>query len=557
MQPTSTSPQPRRRDAADGAVDSWIESVVASATRVESNAPRDHLRYAVEVAEQFYVPRFTIAAFLVSVGRDGVSTSRRYDLPNLATASAKHVTQADRIIGRLVNASGLIGGLTGPAPVVTGTLLLAMVRTGRLHWRDVTAPPLRYEPLDGASLAWTSDEDGRQRLHVAGHPGTVLVPTIPLWYVDPDLGTTGPVETRVAPDLGALLASAPSLTPDQARRVYAALRRIVDGDVGLPDVGDAAQHLDREPTPVLRVSASHGAASLDLRFAYDDRLMTQRDDHEARNIAFEMQAAARIAELTTTPLADERAWLRFIAHTAPRLRREGWTVEVDERFPYDVVEAQDVWRGEIVEGAERWFDVDLGVDVAGERVALLPLIMAALAENGIGDDDDLSKLATRAEPLYARLPSGSYVALPAARVARVLAMLAELFGENAPLEGDGRLRVSRSQAAALAELERGLRIEWRGMEHLRALLDDLTVLDGESLSVPPEFTATLRPYQREGVAWLQALATHGFGGVLADDMGLGKTVQFLAHAAIERAAGRLDAPILIVAPTSVAPNWRA
>ncbi|MDE2482092.1 MAG: DEAD/DEAH box helicase, partial [bacterium] len=46
-------------------------------------------------------------------------------------------------------------------------------------------------------------------------------------------------------------------------------------------------------------------------------------------------------------------------------------------------------------------------------------------------------------------------------------------------------------------------------------------------------------------------------GVLADDMGLGKTVQFLAHAAIERAAGRLDAPILIVAPTSVAPNWRA
>ena len=49
----------------------------------------------------------------------------------------------------------------------------------------------------------------------------------------------------------------------------------------------------------------------------------------------------------------------------------------------------------------------------------------------------------------------------------------------------------------------------------------------------------------------------GFGGVLADDMGLGKTVQFLAHLAIEEAHGRLRGPVLIIAPTSVLPNWRA
>lgn len=38
-------------------------------------------------------------------------------------------------------------------------------------------------------------------------------------------------------------------------------------------------------------------------------------------------------------------------------------------------------------------------------------------------------------------------------------------------------------------------------------------------------------------------------------MGLGKTVQTLAHVAIERAAGRLDRPALIVCPTSLVPNW--
>ena len=53
-------------------------------------------------------------------------------------------------------------------------------------------------------------------------------------------------------------------------------------------------------------------------------------------------------------------------------------------------------------------------------------------------------------------------------------------------------------------------------------------------------SATLRPYQRDGLAWLQFLRGLGLGGVLADDMGLGKTVQTLAHILAEKEAGRLD-----------------
>ena len=40
-------------------------------------------------------------------------------------------------------------------------------------------------------------------------------------------------------------------------------------------------------------------------------------------------------------------------------------------------------------------------------------------------------------------------------------------------------------------------------------------------------------------------------------MGLGKTLQALAHVLAEKEAGRLDRPALIVAPTSVVPNWRS
>ncbi|MFX6815384.1 SNF2-related protein, partial [Acinetobacter baumannii] len=56
---------------------------------------------------------------------------------------------------------------------------------------------------------------------------------------------------------------------------------------------------------------------------------------------------------------------------------------------------------------------------------------------------------------------------------------------------------------------------------------------------PKNFNASLRPYQMEGLSWLQVLAKHGFGGVLADDMGLGKTIQLLAHLCLEKEHGRL------------------
>jgi SNF2 family DNA or RNA helicase len=73
--------------------------------------------------------------------------------------------------------------------------------------------------------------------------------------------------------------------------------------------------------------------------------------------------------------------------------------------------------------------------------------------------------------------------------------------------------------------------------------------------VPPGFTATLRPYQAQGVTWLDLLRESGLGGVLADDMGLGKTVQILALLSLEKARGSLTEPALVVAPTSLMTNW--
>ena len=55
----------------------------------------------------------------------------------------------------------------------------------------------------------------------------------------------------------------------------------------------------------------------------------------------------------------------------------------------------------------------------------------------------------------------------------------------------------------------------------------------------------------------QLPVNHQLGGILADDMGLGKTVQTLAMLCRAKEEGRLDAPLLVVAPTSVVGNWAA
>ena len=68
------------------------------------------------------------------------------------------------------------------------------------------------------------------------------------------------------------------------------------------------------------------------------------------------------------------------------------------------------------------------------------------------------------------------------------------------------------------------------------------------MAVPASLQAELRPYQRQGLNWLQFLRAHHLGGVLADDMGLGKTVQTLAHLLREQEDGRLDRPCLVIAP---------
>jgi Superfamily II DNA/RNA helicases, SNF2 family len=148
---------------------------------------------------------------------------------------------------------------------------------------------------------------------------------------------------------------------------------------------------------------------------------------------------------------------------------------------------------------------------------------------------------------------------------RVPVRLKELRGLLAPLaeyleKPRKKLHLPRVQAGRLEELVAAMP---RGgtLEAAEPLLGFAARLrdaaERASDAVPEGLTVEMRPYQREGLRWLNALAEAGVGGVLADDMGLGKTLQLITHLLSLKQSGALTQPALIVVPTSLIPNWQS
>ncbi len=147
-----------------------------------------------------------------------------------------------------------------------------------------------------------------------------------------------------------------------------------------------------------------------------------------------------------------------------------------------------------------------------------------------------------------------WVALSDATLTRITDELADLVDETAGLVDDtGRSRLPTREIGRVAHwVERYGGAMSEPMSRWRDRLRGLALAPP---SIPAGLRASLRPYQCDGLAWLQFLRELGTGGVLADDMGLGKTLMTLALLArLKEDDG--PRPSLVVCPTSVVGNWR-
>lgn len=258
--------------------------------------------------------------------------------------------------------------------------------------------------------------------------------------------------------------------------------------------------------------------------------------------------------------SDVHELCAFGAYAVPQLEALGFRFKLDDSYPYRIVPGAPAFYAELDDDEERpnWFGLELGVDVGGQRLNLLPALV-----NMLEGTDGIESLARRVHRPVALPTSGGHVVLPYERVRALVRILQELYRDRLGKKlKNGKIALCKTDGAALTELTELIKqngqesFQFEGDPKWIKLAEKLTSpLDPESIQ-PRLLKAELRSYQKEGVAWMQRHIDRGTGAVLADDMGLGKTLQTIAHLCIEREKGALfGCPALIIAPTSLVGNW--
>jgi superfamily II DNA or RNA helicase len=555
------------------------------------------------------VPLLRIDPMTVNLRKDGsVGTIKRYQLHQVQTP-AKYLRPSDRVIlSRLERRT--YGSRHQPDDDPPETLR-RILQTGRACWASAAEGIVLTEaPERQGQVTWITRADASQQATLSLDEGLIGVRLPAPWYVDPQTGAMGPVSLDLPRGVANRLLNAPAIPPEAAAEVRTQLsRRVTTVAVPVPNELKPAERIQVPLEPCLRLingtlpmNPSYGRGSgrsignglfevplARLAFRYGPielprsrrplPRLTVRDGviYEAiRDLAAEGAVLKQLTDLGFAPVQElvpvyyqhahtddfalretgaPGAWLRVVTQEVPRLRAAGWAVEIDDNFPFQVVSTDSAIEAELLEGSGiDWLELHLGVMVDGERVDLVPALIRLIARPEAsmlteGPDD---------KPFVLPLTDGRLLSLPMARIRPTLQALLELWQSRGGDPDQASFGFSRLDATELANLEERSGLIWRGGEALRELGRTLQHTGGiPKASVPASFLATLRPYQSQGVDWLQFLGSAGLGGILADDMGLGKTVQTLAHLMIDKDEGRLDRPSLIVCPTSLIPNWMA
>lgn len=501
---------------------------------------------------------------------------------------AKYIRSQDQGIIKLLYSLDTSAG----KPLLTGAaghlVLMKLLQTGRLFWQDLERQPLKPGPPRNLRFDWQQSGGTDYHLTVTTDPnGTVLL-TDPPQYLDSALGLIGTINDSGlgVKRLKKVLSIPP--VPIKVADEFSMRLTVEHPDLPLPAPKQVElTELDNlTPIPRLVLSGGHYEHRylhfIAVRFDYDGFTLTAKnpDRHSViksdrglfkikRDNDEECKSIQRLSAMGFIALADIKPdeqdlllyypsqklagdsathWDEFLQNTVPVLEQEGWVIETADSFKLNFQTSQ-TWNAEISETGNDWFEMRFNVEINGQYYPLLPMIMPVL------EDYDPENLP---ETVHIPISEHNYLTVPGEKIKPFLDVLFELFnGSN--LAADGSLKLSRFNAASLADLEEhnyGL-FSLSGGAKLREMAQKLKTFSGiADVALPLNLKAELRHYQQQGLNWLQFLREYHFAGILADDMGLGKTIQTLAHLLLEKQSGRMTAPCLIIAPTSLMSNWR-
>lgn len=546
--------------------------------------------------------------------RDGTmsATSSAYSLDNWHSRSeAKFLRDTDRKILQVLTSiprSAMYGNDYALATERGAEVLEQILATGRARWLTIDGVELSWGEAIAGHVHWVSGQGGSLRAALqledpSRAENLLLLNAMPPVYVDATAGVVGRIETDLAPMVvyemldgpdisaaqlplvashlrasGARLAKAapPQLTEAQiVKGPFQPVLRLMTVQMPLPYRPGIYPYGQTEAVGIARVAFRYG--SWEVAASATEAIVLLMDGlspvevHRSTRAEKAALNQLRLANFLAAqkvrggipaanvrdflPTEGEGGWYDALYDEIPALERQGWQLEIAADFPHRLLRGDGAFEARLSPGSGvDWFELDLGVMVAGERLDLVGPLTRLLSMI----DPEALDLLEEDEPLFLPLQDGQVLAVPLGGILPVIRTLFDLFSLTGGLGADGRLRLSSLDAASLADLEAaaGAGVAWQGGDGVRALGQKLRNHGSiPDVDLPPWFGATLRPYQARGLAWLAFLNEAGLGGILADDMGLGKTVQALGLIAIEKAAGRLSRPVLVIAPTSLVANW--
>lgn len=340
--------------------------------------------------------------------------------------------------------------------------------------------------------------------------------------------------------------------PQFLRRIYPRLGRKVtvsspDGTVELPEI---------QPPKLVMTAEFSGEDQADVEWDFDYGGITV--DAQTRDVEAEQQleqSALRVLEDTPlhgTVLAPKSLkglqtvdLIRTIMPAVAGL--EGTEVRTTGEQPpfHELTEAPELTVTAVESDKRDWFDLGLIIAVGDRRIPYADILRA------------LARGETRM-----LMPDKTWFSLEQPLFDKLRALVTEATALTDTTADD--LKITRYQASLWEELD-ALAANTEGPDSWYSGVGSLlNFAEQRQVDLPKNLKADLRPYQKDGFAWLATLWHNGLGGVLADDMGLGKTLQTLAlmlhakqswAASTDADASNLPGPFLVVAPTSVVGNW--
>lgn len=417
---------------------------------------------------------------------------------------------------------------------------------------EVSALEARWFTLDGSLDVSSAD--------------AVLVAGVHSYLWVGDRKTFFPISDRVDIEVAWRYYLRPSveLPPGYAPSLYRSLREGLHGTaIALPEPTQMGLSPAETPDFFVRVDGDplNFTLSLEARYSFGSFRAFPGPEDEAiagtRDLNLEAAAIERVAELGLAQDAAKKLFFNLDEDAAIAFWREG-IIELrsDRQPPLTILLAGKLQKTQLrsplkgqvrVSLVDNWFESDLSISTADVEVDL-PRILQALDGKKrwiVLGDGSLSELSPELRELLQ-----DHLERAEEKAKRKGSAPTEL-KTKLPLHQLGKVSDWQDSASVEVEIDPAVDV-------LRDRLRNALVAGEGAIACekPQYLKAELRPYQEQGLAWLEFLHELPAGGILADDMGLGKTLMTLALLAWDLGKQEGERGIsLVVCPTSVKGNW--